>query len=86
MLGTDGEAQTHKGQFPMDSYTQMHQFLLTYIHQLCLNTGCYLEDLPSAMTDMETKESMLSACPDDDDSYLNNYLFLFIVYLQQCLH
>ena len=43
------------------------------IHQLCADTGCCLEDLPSVMADRDTrqdiksKESVLSACYDDDN-------------------
>ena len=61
----------------MDSYPWTYQCLLTrkktYIHQLCVDTGCQLKDLPRAMTykdrwqDRESKESEPSACLDEDD-------------------
>ena len=48
----------------------------TYIHHLCADIGCHLEDLPSMMADRdgwqgrESREYMLSAKDaTDDDEY-----------------
>ena len=51
----------------------MHQCRLTSkdLHQLCVDTGCSLEDLPEAMDDgdglQKSGNSVLSARLDDDD-------------------
>ena len=36
-------------------WTRSHKHLMdkTYIHQLCVNTGCHIEDLPGAMVDKD---------------------------------
>ena len=50
---------------------------LTFIN--CVGTRCHLNDLPKVMADRdgESKESMLSACHDDD-------IFIFLVTEFQC--
>ena len=40
----------------------------TCIHQFCVDTRCYLEDLLRAMADRESKESMLLPCLYDDEA------------------
>ena len=58
----------------MDSNTWTHQYWLTrktYIYKLCVNIGCCLKDLPSAMVNRdgfrESMEFMLLVHLDNDD-------------------
>ena len=57
----------------------------TYIHQICADTGCRLEDLPSALTDKnderESKESVLTVCDDDDGDEAELFSSLILVVL-----
>ena len=56
---------------PTHGHTSVGRPAKTYIHQLRVYTDCSLKDLPRAMNDLnwwqESKESVQSACFDDDD-------------------
>ena len=45
--------QTHKQSFPTHVHTNVSRVAKTNIHQLCVDTGCQLEDLPRVMDDRE---------------------------------
>ena len=83
MLGTAGDDLYS----PLDSYSWAHYCRLTskiYIHQLCANTGCHLQDL-LRMTNgddrkRERRRSLLLGLLDDDDnddaSAINVFFFM----------
>ena len=53
-------------------HTNVGRLVRTFNHQLCVDTGSRLEDLPRAITERvirerESKESVMSACLLDDD-------------------
>ena len=64
------QGQTHKQPSSMNSYAWTCQCWPTSksLHQLCMNTGGSLEDLPEAMDkERESGKSVLSMWLDDDD-------------------
>ena len=56
----------------------------TYLQQLCMYTGCSLEDLPEAMDDgdgereRELGKSVRARRHDDDDDDDNIYIYIYI--------
>ena len=56
---------------PTLGYSTICQTAKPYIHQLCVDTGCYLEELPRSITHRnrykkQPKDFVLSASLDDD--------------------
>ena len=60
---------------PTHGHTSVVQPAKTYIHQLCEDTWWHLKDSPRGIADRDgwqervSRESMLSACIDDDKAY-----------------
>ena len=60
----------------MHGHTSLGQSAKTYIHHLCVDPSCHLEDFPRVITDRdgwqerESRAAVLSACHDDDDDDL----------------
>ena len=73
ILDMVGEGQSHKWYSHTQWLTNISQLAKTYIHQLCIDTGCCLEDRPRAMVSwngwQESSESMPSTHFYDDDDF-----------------
>ena len=78
------QGQTHKQHSFMNPYTQTHQCWLTSknFYQLCMDTGCCLEDLPGAMYGRDgwrERESQENLCCQPDLMIMITFTFRHIL-------
>ena len=64
---------------PSHGGARVGQPAITYIQQLCTDTGCSMEELLRTMDNRDkwckrVRESVLAACHDDDDFYISHKL------------
>ena len=76
----DFTEQNHKSWTPTHGHTRVCCLAKSYTHQLCMNTGCHLKDLPRMMAygKRDSNEFVLSAHPNDNDKCLYIYIYIYI--------
>ena len=74
---------------PTHGYTSVGQAARTYLHQLCVDTGCSLEDLPRVMDGRANLMMMISVVFfklltfKEGDGFLIWYIFFYSSYIWQ---